>query len=335
MNTEQIVLAKRPEGVPSDKVFKYESVEIDVPKKDEIQVEALYISVDPYMRGRMDDSDSYIKPFQIDEPLSGHVVGKVIKSEADGFEKGDIVTGQFPWQKLSNVPAKHAFKVSNTDVPLHLYLSVLGMPGQTAYHGLLKIGQPQEGETVVVSAASGAVGSVVGQIAKLKGAYVVGIAGGSEKTTYLTETLGFDKGVDYKSDDFAEQFAKAVPNGVDVYYENVGGSIADEVMKHLNQFARIPVCGAISGYNDATIEHGPRIQPTLIKSQALMKGFIVANYADDFANASKELAQWVQEDKIKTKTSVMNGFENIPEAFRNLFTGDNFGKQVVQVSDNI
>ena len=335
MNTEQIVLAKRPEGIPSDEVFKYETVEIDVPKKDEIQVEALYISVDPYMRGRMDDSDSYIKPFQIDEPLSGHVVGKVIESEADGFEKGDIVTGQFPWQKLSNVPAKHVIKVSNTDVPLHLYLSVLGMPGQTAYHGLLKIGQPKEGETVVVSAASGAVGSVVGQIAKLKGAYVVGIAGGPEKTTYLTETLGFDVSVDYKSDDFSEQFAKAVPNGVDVYYENVGGSIADEVMKHLNQFARIPVCGAISGYNDATIEHGPRIQPILIKSQALMKGFIVANYADDFANASKQLAQWVQEDKIKTKTSVMNGFENIPKAFRNLFTGDNFGKQVVQVSDNI
>ncbi|RIM20675.1 NADP-dependent oxidoreductase, partial [Staphylococcus cohnii] len=255
----------------------------------------------------------YITPFQIDEPLSGHVVGKVIASEADGFDKGDVVTGQFPWQKLSNVPAKHVIKVSNTDVPLHLYLSVLGMPGQTAYHGLLKIGQPKEGETVVVSAASGAVGSVVGQIAKLKGAYVVGIAGGPEKTTYLTETLGFDASVDYKADDFSEQLAKAVPNGVDVYFENVGGLIADEVMKHLNQFARIPVCGAISGYNDTTIEHGPRIQPILIKSQALMKGFIVANYADDFANASKQLAQWVQEDKIKTKTSVMNGFEHIPE----------------------
>ncbi|MGO2076994.1 MAG: zinc-binding dehydrogenase, partial [Staphylococcus equorum] len=161
------------------------------------------------------------------------------------------------------------------------------------------------------------------------------IAGGPEKTTYLTETLGFDASVDYKADDFSEQLAKAVPNGVDVYFENVGGLIADEVMKHLNQFARIPVCGAISGYNDTTIEHGPRIQPILIKSQALMKGFIVANYADDFANASKQLAQWVQEDKIKTKTSVMNGFEHIPEAFRNLFTGDNFGKQVVQVSDNI
>lgn len=334
MKTEQIVLAKRPEGVPSDDVFRYETVELNELKKDEIQVEALYISVDPYMRGRMDDSDSYIQPFQIDQPLSGHVVGKVLASNVEQFEKGDIVTGQLPWQKITNIPAKHVIKVSNKDIPLYLYLSVLGMTGQTAYHGLLKIGQPEAGETVVVSAASGAVGSVVGQIAKLKGAYVVGIAGGPEKTAYLTDELGFDVGIDYKDEHFAEQLANAVPKGVDVYFENVGGTIADEVMKHLNQFARIPVCGAISGYNDTTVDYGPRIQPTLIKAQALMKGFVVANYADDFSAASKQLAQWVQEDKIKTKTSVMDGFENIPNAFRNLFTGDNFGKQVVKVSDH-
>ncbi|OEL04074.1 NADP-dependent oxidoreductase [Staphylococcus succinus] len=334
MKTEQIVLAKRPEGVPSDDVFRYETVELNELKKDEIQVEALYISVDPYMRGRMDDSDSYIQPFQIDQPLSGHVVGKVLASNVEQFEKGDIVTGQLPWQKITNIPAKQVIKVSNKDIPLYLYLSVLGMTGQTAYHGLLKIGQPESGETVVVSAASGAVGSVVGQIAKLKGAYVVGIAGGPEKTAYLTDELGFDVGIDYKDEHFAEQLANAVPKGVDVYFENVGGAIADEVMKHLNQFARIPVCGAISGYNDTTVDYGPRIQPTLIKAQALMKGFVVANYADDFSAASKQLAQWVQEDKIKTKTSVMDGFENIPNAFRNLFTGDNFGKQVVKVSDH-
>ena len=318
MNTERIVLAKRPEGIPSDDVFRYETVEIDRPKQDEIQIESLYISVDPYMRGRMDDSESYIAPFELDKPMNGHVVGRVVESNIDGFVKDDIVTGTFPWQKIVNIKAKHAIKVSQTDIPLYLYLSVLGMTGQTAYHGLLKIGQPQEGETVVVSAASGAVGSVVGQIAKLKGAYVVGIAGGSEKTNYLTE-----------------QLEKAVPNGVDVYFENVGGTIADEVMKHLNQFARIPVCGAISGYNNTEVEYGPRIQPIIIKSQALMQGFIVANYADDFPNASKALAQWVQEDKIKTKTSVKKGFESLPNAFRNLFTGDNFGKQVVQVSDDV
>lgn len=335
MKTERIVLAKRPEGIPSDEVFRYETVELDEPNNDEIQVEAIYISVDPYMRGRMDDSESYVQPFQLDEPLSGHIVGKVVQSKADSFEKGDMVMGQLPWQKVSNVSAQNINKITQTDIPSYLYLSVLGMTGQTAYHGLLKIGDPKEGETVVVSAASGAVGSVVGQIAKIKGARVVGIAGGTTKTKYLTEQLGFDASVDYKADDFSEQLAQAVPDGVDVYFENVGGNVADEVMKHLNQFARIPVCGAISGYNNEEIEFGPRIQPILIKSQALMKGFIVANYADDFTNASKNLAQWVSEDKIKTKTSIVEGFDNLPNAFRNLFTGDNFGKQVVQVSNNL
>ncbi|MCD8871343.1 NADP-dependent oxidoreductase [Staphylococcus gallinarum] len=333
MKTERIVLAKRPVGLPTDEIFRYETVEIGQPGDNEIQIEALYISVDPYMRGRMSDSESYVQPFKLDEALNGHVVGRVTESNHDHFETGDIVTGGLPWQKVVNISGDKVIKVSNTEVPLYLYLSVLGMPGQTAYHGLLKIGEPQEGETVVVSAASGAVGSVVGQIAKLKGAHVVGIAGGPEKTAYLTETLGFDVGLDYKDEDFATALSEAVPNGIDVYFENVGGDIADEVFKHLNQFARIPVCGAISGYNDTEIEYGPRIQPTLIKSQALMKGFIVGNYADDFKQASQDLAQWVIEDKIKTKTTVEEGFENLPQAFRNLFTGDNFGKQVVKVAD--
>ena len=333
MKTERIVLAKRPVGLPTDEIFRYETVEIGQPGDNEIQIEALYISVDPYMRGRMSDSESYVQPFKLDEALNGHVVGRVTESNHDQFETGDIVTGGLPWQKVVNISGDKVIKVSNTEVPLYLYLSVLGMPGQTAYHGLLKIGEPQEGETVVVSAASGAVGSVVGQIAKLKGAHVVGIAGRPEKTAYLTETLGFDVGLDYKDEDFATALSEAVPYGIDVYFENVGGDIADEVFKHLNQFARIPVCGAISGYNDTEIEYGPRIQPTLIKSQALMKGFIVGNYADDFKRASQDLAQWVTEDKIKTKTTIEEGFENLPQAFRNLFTGDNFGKQVVKVAD--
>ncbi|WP_251518067.1 MULTISPECIES: NADP-dependent oxidoreductase [Staphylococcus] len=333
MNNERIVLAQRPQGIPSDDVFRTETVELNDLQDDEIQVEALYISVDPYLRGRMNDTKSYVPPFQLDEPITSHLVGKVTESKHSQFEKGDIVTGRAPWQKVTNISGEDMTKVSQTDVPLYLYLSVLGLTGQTAYHGLLKIGEPQPEETVVVSAASGAVGSVVGQIAKIKGAHVVGIAGGPEKTAYLTEELGFDAAVDYKKDDFKEQLANAVPNGIDVYFENVGGDIADEVFKHLNQFARIPVCGAISQYNDTEIEHGPRIQPILIKSQALMKGFIVGNYANDFKNASKELAQWVQSDQIKTKTSIMEGFDNLPQAFRNLFTGDNFGKQVVKVAE--
>lgn len=335
MKAEQILLAKRPQGVPTDDVFKYETVDLADPSDGEIQVEAIYISVDPYMRGRMNEGKSYVQPFEVNKPLNGHIVARVIKSKAQGFSNGDIVVGRLPWQTAVNIQPDDVTKVTQTDIPLHLYLSVLGMTGQTAYHGLLKIGQPKAGETVVVSAASGAVGSVVGQIAKLKGARVVGIAGGKEKTDYLVTELGFDAAVDYKDSQYASLLADAVPDGVDVYFENVGGHVADEVLKHLNQFARIPVCGAISGYNDVEIDHGPRIQPILIKSQALMQGFIVANYADDFANASKELAQWVTEDKIKSKTSIMDGFEHLPQAFRNLFTGDNFGKQVVQVSNNL
>jgi NADPH-dependent curcumin reductase CurA len=207
------------------------------------------------------------------------------------------------------------------------------MTGQTAYHGLLKIGQPKEGETVVVSAASGAVGSAVGQIAKIKGARVVGIAGGEEKVTYLTETLGFDAGVDYKADDFAEAFEAAVPDGVDVYFENVGGEVSDVVLQHLNTFARVPVCGTISSYNNREDDIGPRIQSILVKTQALMQGFIVGNYADDFESAGRQLAEWVQEGRIHTEVTVEDGFKNIPNAFLNLFEGKNLGKQVVEIEE--
>lgn len=330
METEQIVLAERPEGVPSDETFRTETVELSDPQANELQVQPLYISVDPYLRGRMNDTKSYVEPFKLDEPLTSHIVAKVVQSQSDDYSEGDMVVGQMPWMKMINIAADKVNKITNTDVPLYLYLSVLGMPGQTGYQGLLNIGKPQEGETVVVSAASGAVGSVVGQIAKIKGDKVVGIAGGPEKVNYLTEELNFDEGVDYKADDFAQQLENAVPDGVDVYYENVGGPVSDEVFKHLNTFARIPVCGTISNYNDEEQDQGPRLQSTLIKSQALMQGFVVAQFSDHFEEGTKQLAQWVQEDKIKTKTSVVDGFENIPEAFRQLFTGDNFGKQVVK-----
>lgn len=286
------------------------------------------------MRGRMNDTKSYSKPFSIDEPLNGHVLGRVVESNAAGFKENDVVTGGLSWKKYNTVSADAVNKVPSADVPLHLYLSTLGMPGHTAYGGLLNIGKPKEGETVVVSAAAGAVGSVVGQIAKIKGARVVGIAGGSKKVNYLTETLGFDAAVDYKEDDFSDKLAKAVPDGIDVYFENVGGSISDEVFNHLNRFSRIPVCGAISSYNSKE-DNGPRVQQKLIKSQALMQGFLVAQFEDDAKNTSKQLAQWIQEGKIKSEVSIAEGFDKLPEAFRNLFTGDNFGKQIVKVSDSL
>lgn len=334
MKNEQFVLAKRPEGLPGDDVFRFEETDIQKPGNNELLIESVYISVDPYMRGRMNDTKSYMKPFSIDEPLNGHVLGRVVESNADGFKVNDVVTGGLSWKKYNTIAAENVSKVPSTDVPLHLYLSTLGMPGHTAYGGLLNIGKPKEGETVVVSAAAGAVGSVVGQIAKIKGARVVGIAGGSKKVNYLTETLGFDAAVDYKADDFIDKLAKAVPDGIDVYFENVGGSLSDEVFNHLNSFARIPVCGAISSYNSKE-DNGPRVQQKLIKSQALMQGFLVAQFKDDAENTSKQLAQWIHDGKIKSEVSIAEGFDKLPEAFRNLFTGDNFGKQIVKVSDSL
>ncbi|AMG62404.1 NADP-dependent oxidoreductase [Staphylococcus lugdunensis] len=333
MKNEQIVLNQYPEGIPNDQTFKYENIDVQTPKNGELQIESLYISVDPYMRGRMTPSDSYVQPFKLNQPIIGHVLARVVVSKSDDFTKGDIVIGMLPWKRFHTLPSNQVDKVPSTDVPLELYLSTLGMTGQTAYHGLLDIGRPKAGETVVVSAASGAVGAVVGQIAKIKGARVVGIAGGTKKVNYLTETLGFDAGIDYKKDDFAEALASALPDGVDVYFENVGGAISDEVFKHLNRFARIPVCGAISSYNHPERDIGPRIQGTLIKKQAMMRGFLVAEFSDTFKEASEQLAQWVKEGKIKTEVSIAHGFHEIPTAFKNLFTGDNFGKQIVKVSE--
>lgn len=334
MKNEQLVLAKRPAGLPQDDVFRFEETDIKTPANDELLIESVYISVDPYMRGRMNDAKSYAKPFSLNEPLNGHIVGRVTESNADGFKENDVVTGRLPWKKFNTVSAKDVKKVASTDVPFHLYLSTLGMPGHTAYGGLLNIGKPEPGETVVVSAASGAVGSVVGQIAKIKGAKVVGIAGGTKKVNYLTEELGFDAGVDYKADDFKEKLAEAVPDGVDVYYENVGGTVSDEVFKHLNRFARIPVCGTISSYNSKE-DNGPRVQGQLVKSQALMQGFLVAQFENQAEEISQQLAAWVEEGKIKSEVTIAEGFDKLPEAFRNLFTGNNFGKQTVKVSNSL
>ena len=333
MNNVQIVLAERPEGLPNQNTFRFEDTEMNSPTQGEVLIESVYISVDPYMRGRMSDAESYVEPYALDQPIGGHVVGVIIESNSDKFEKGDVVTGQMEWKKYNTLSAKQLIKVRDKSVPAYLYLSTLGMPGQTAYQGLMQIGKPQKGETVVVSAASGAVGSVVGQIAKIQGARVVGIAGGQEKTAYLKDTLKFDEAVDYKSDNYPEQLKQALPAGVDVYFENVGGKVSDEVFKHLNKFARIPVCGSISSYNHPEEDVGPRIQTTLTKKQALMQGFIVGQFAQYFREGTKQLIQWVNEGKIISKTTVDEGFENIPSAFSKLFTGDNFGKQVVKVSD--
>ena len=333
MLNEEIVLAKRPVGLPTAENFAYRTIEIEEPKEGEVLLETLYLSVDPYMRSKMTDEKSYTAAYELDKAMYGGIVARVIKSESAQLEVDDIIiSNALAWRRYNTVKAEEVLKVPNKEIPLHLYLGALGLTGHTAYEGLMQIGKPQEGETVVVSAAAGAVGSVVGQIAKLKGCKVVGIAGGSEKTAYIKDELGFDAAVDYKADDFKEQLAAALPNGVDVYFENVGGEVSDEVFTHLNDFARVPVCGAISAYNkDRSDDMGYRVQRILIKKKVLMQGFIVTQFSYDFENARKNLAQWIAQGEIKTKASIVKGFENVPEAFLDLFEGRNFGKHVVEV----
>ncbi|MRX74306.1 zinc-binding dehydrogenase [Bacillus lacus] len=331
---KQILLAKRPKGMPGQDDFTFQETEVPSIGEGEVLVKTLYLSVDPYMRGRMVDAKSYVEPYKLNEVISGGVVGEVAESQFSGLEKGDIVVGMLGWQEYSAVQGKHVRKIDPEVAPVTTSLGVLGMPGLTAYFGLLDIGEPKEGETVVVSGAAGAVGSIVGQIAKIKGARVVGIAGSDEKISYLKEELGFDAAINYKtSDNLKKELAEVCPDGVDVYFENVGGEISDAVFYHLNKFARVPVCGAISAYNKEERDIGPRIQTTLIKSSALMKGFVVGDYSSRFGEASKELGKWVREGKLKYEETIQEGFENIPDAFLGLFKGENIGKQLVKVAE--
>ncbi|MRG85109.1 NADP-dependent oxidoreductase [Salinibacillus xinjiangensis] len=335
MENEQILLKSRPTGMPTETNFEYRQVPIKEPKQGEVVIRTLYLSVDPYMRGRMSTAKSYVAPFEVNEVISGGIVGEVVQSKSDSLQVGDKVTGMLGWQKFNTVDASTVRKVDDSLAPLSAYLGILGTTGLTAYFGLLDIGQPKAGETVVVSGAAGAVGMVVGQIAKIKGARVVGIAGSEEKIAYLKNELGFDEAVNYKTDHLRKSLIEACPDGVDVYFDNVGGLVSDAVLSLLNDFARVPVCGAISAYNITSLKEdmGPRVQPMLIKSRALMKGFIVTDYAKQFREGAQDLAKWLSEGKLKYEETIVDGFENVPQAFLDLFKGKNLGKQLVKVSD--
>ncbi|MDT2046279.1 NADP-dependent oxidoreductase [Priestia aryabhattai] len=330
---EQIIFAKRPAGMPEADTFQFEEIPMPEAKEGEVVVQTLYLSVDPYMRGRMNDQKSYVPPFQVGEPFVGGIVGRVIQTKSSSYKQGDIVTGLLPWQRYTVVLDDHIQKIDPELAPVSTALGVLGMPGLTAYFGLLDIGQPKAGETVVVSGAAGAVGMIVGQIAKIKGARVVGIAGAEEKIAYLKGELGFDAVINYKTDNVKEALKEACPNGVDVYFENVGGEISDVVAGLLNKHARIPLCGQISLYNLEKPDVGPRIQTQLLINSALMKGFIVADYADRFQEGIQQLGEWVQQGKLKYRENIVEGFENVPEAFLGLFSGANLGKQLVKVAE--
>lgn len=330
----QIILAERPQGMPDDNTFKFVHKEVGELQKDQILIRTLYVSVDPYMRGRMEDAESYVAPFKVNEVIEGGSIGEVMESKSDDFKQGDVVTGMFGWQEYYVANEKEVRKIDPSLAPISTHLGILGMTGLTAYFGLLDIGQPKEGETVVISGAAGAVGSTVGQIAKIKGAHVVGIAGSEEKIKFLKEELNFDDAVNYRTaENLASELKRACPDGVDVYFDNVGGEISDAVMAQFNRYARMPVCGAISSYNLEGADVGPRVQTTLIKKSALMQGFTVGNYSDRFNEGAMQLGQWLQEGKLTYRETIQEGFEIIPDAFLDLFKGKNIGKLLVKVAD--
>lgn len=333
MKNQEIHLVNRPTGMPSNNDFGFLDTPVALPEDNEVLVCTLFISVDPYMRGRMNDTKSYIAPFELNEVIQGGVVAEVLESKSKHFKQGDIVTGNLNWAKYSTVSEKTIRKIDPNVAPISTHLGILGMTGLTAYFGLLDIGKPQADETVVVSGAAGAVGSAVGQIAKIKGSYVVGIAGTDEKISYLINELGFDAAVNYKKESFKQDLVDALPDGVDVYFDNVGGPISDMVMTLLNRNSRISVCGAISSYNLDKPDIGPRVQGMLIKNSTLMQGFTVGNYSNDFNIASKDLGKWLQEGKLKYEETIIEGFENVPQAFLDLFKGSNLGKQLVKIAD--
>lgn len=331
MKTQQIVLAARPKGLPDNSNFRIEEVELPEIATGEILLKGMYYSVDPYMRGRMNDAKSYAPPFEIDKPITGSVIAKVVNSKSANYKSGDVIVGNLPWQKDFIATDKDLRKIDTDAAPASYYMSILGMTGLTAYFGLMHIGKPKAGETVVVSGAAGAVGIVVGQIAKIQGCHVVGIAGTEEKTTMLTEAFGFDEAINYKTTaDMNKAIAAACPKGVDIYFDNVGGDISDAVIKNINFHARIPLCGQIALYNSTETPMGPRLQPMLLTRSVLMQGFIVSNYQDQFPEGIKMLSQWVKEGKLKFTETIEHGFENLPKALLGLFNGENTGKMIVE-----
>ncbi|MBC7473208.1 MAG: NADP-dependent oxidoreductase [Candidatus Sericytochromatia bacterium] len=332
MQIKQIVLKSRPNGVPTEANFAIEEISLSNLQAGEVHLKGLYYSVDPYMRGRMNDAKSYTPPFQINQPISGGAVAEVIESKDENFKKGDIVTGMLPWANETIINTKGLQKIDVTIAPASYYLGILGMPGLTAYFGLIDIAKPQSGETVVVSGAAGAVGIIVGQIAKIYGCHVVGIAGSDEKIALLKDKFGFDQGINYKTEkNLAQAIADSCPKGVDIYFDNVGGEISDAVVKNINFHARITLCGQISLYNLKEIPVGPRLQPMLLTRSVLMQGFIIGNYQKRFSEGIKELSQWVKEGKLTYTETIIEGFENLPKALIGLFSGDNSGKMIVKL----
>ncbi|HYK72909.1 MAG TPA: NADP-dependent oxidoreductase [Pseudoneobacillus sp.] len=325
-----ILLVKRPTGMPSLKDFQIVKREIPTIQDGEVLLKTKYLSVDPFMRGKMRDRKSYTPPYQLNEPITCSGIGEVIESKNPNFQVGDLVSAVMSWAEYNKGDNQTVRKL-NPDIPITAAQGVLGMTGRTAYFGLLYKGQPKAGETVVISGAAGAVGSVVGQIARLKGCRVVGICGSDEKKQYLIEELGFNAVVNYKTENVREALQQYCPNGIDIYFDNVGGDITDQVISHINFGARIVICGAISEYNFAEASVGPRLFPILLNRSASAHGFIVSDFDSLRQEADNQLQEWLIQGKIKSKETIIEGFENTVPAFISLFEGGNIGKMIVQV----
>ncbi len=326
----RVVLARRPPGEPAQSDFRVEEVAVPEPGPREVLVRVIYMSLDPYMRGRMRDAASYASPVGIGEVMTGGTVGEVMKSNHPGFKVGDIVEDRLGWQEYAIGPGPAMRKVDPSLAPISTANGVLGMPGMTAYFGLFDVGRPKAGETVVVSAASGAVGQIVGQLAKIAGCRAVGIAGGPKKCAFVKDTLGFDACIDYKAErNLTAALKTACPDGVDVYFDNVGGVVSDAVFLNLNFWARVALCGSISQYN--TTEPGPRLLGTFVGKRVTMRGFIVWDFNAKYDAARRQMGEWVRTGRVKYKEDIVEGIANAPQAFIGMLRGDNFGKMQVKL----
>jgi NADPH-dependent curcumin reductase CurA len=330
----RIVLASRPQGRPSAADFRLEEAPVPEPGPGQVLCRTIYLSLDPYMRGRMSDAASYAKPVQIGQVMEGGTVGQVVRSNLDGVAPGDFLLGRGGWQEYALFGAGEARRIDPDLAPISTALGALGMPGQTAYTGLREIGKPKAGETLVVAAASGPVGSMVGQIAKIRGCRVVGIAGSEAKCAYVRDELGFDACLDHRAEGFEDALSAACPDGIDIYWENVGGRVFEAVLPLLNEFARVPVCGLISWYNATELPPGPDRTPLLLRRTLVrrltVRGFIVWDF--DPGDFQREVGVWIKAGRIRYREDIRDGLENAPEAFIGLLQGANFGKLLVRLA---
>jgi NADPH-dependent curcumin reductase len=336
MQTTQVLLARRPVGEPQDDDFEIVTRDVPAPQEGELLLRVVYLSLDPYMRGRMSAVKSYAEPVEVGGVIEGGTVCEVLESRHPEFNAGEVVLSHSGWQTHAVSHGRRVRRLDPAHAPISTAVGVLGMPGFTAYSGLREIGRPQPGETLVVAAAAGPVGSAVGQIAKLKGARAVGIAGGPDKCAALIDDFGFDAAVDHRAADFEQLLADAVPDGVDVYFENVGGSVAEAVVPRLNEFARIPVCGLVAHYNETEVPEGPNMLPgymrQVLTKSLTVRGFIQREFARRlFPDFLTQMSAWVADGSVRYREDFVTGLENAPEAFRGLLRGRNFGKLLVEV----